>query len=239
MAKKYYAVAMGKTPGIYLTWEDCKAQVHGFPRAVYKSFSTFEEAEEFIVTKGRAVQDAAPDDSGMYGNSDASLSASDAGVQTTCSTVCCEVVNSQPVSSDTHLIAYVDGSYDHSQLRYAYGCALVLPDEVITLNGSGAEEDYVSMRNVAGEILGSEQAVVWALEHGYREITIYYDYEGIEKWADGIWKANKPGTRRYKAFIAEKRKSIVIAFQKVAAHTGIKYNEMADRLAKEALGLAT
>ena len=28
--KKYYAVRVGKTPGIYFTWADCSAQVTGF-----------------------------------------------------------------------------------------------------------------------------------------------------------------------------------------------------------------
>lgn len=217
MSKKYYAVAKGKTPGIYFSWEDCKAQVEQFSGAVYKSFSTLEEAAGFIENAG------------------VSVSENDMEQMTL------DIVESdgqeEPISTDTCLIAYVDGSYDHSQLRYAYGCALVLPEEVVTLNGSGEEPDYVTMRNVAGEILGSEQAVLWALEHGYQEIVIYYDYEGIEKWANDVWKANKPGTQRYKEFIAEKRKQITISFQKVAAHTGVKYNEMADKLAKEALGL--
>ncbi len=201
MAKKYYAVAKGKTPGIYFTWNDCKAQVEGFSGAVYKSFSTVSEAEDFISQR-----------TGMS-------------------------ENPQQVSTDAHLVAYVDGSYEHSLRQYAYGCVLVLPDELVRLNGSGKDEDYVSMRNVAGEILGSEQAIQWAVEHGYSSITIYYDYEGIEKWADGIWKANKEGTKRYKEFIATQREHINITFQKVAAHTGVTYNEMADQLAKAALGL--
>ncbi len=133
--------------------------------------------------------------------------------------------------------AYVDGSYEHSIGRYAYGCVILLQDEVIELNGSDNDEDYVTMRNVAGEILGSETAIKWAVEHGYKEIEIYYDYEGIEKWADDIWKANKPGTIRYKQFVKEQREKIKITFKKVAAHTGDKYNEMADELAKKALGL--
>lgn len=45
--KKFYAVKTGKTPGVYLTWDDCKAQVDGFSGAVYKSFPTREEAETF------------------------------------------------------------------------------------------------------------------------------------------------------------------------------------------------
>ena len=39
MAKKnYYAVKQGKVPGIYRTWDACKAQVHGYPGAIYKGF---------------------------------------------------------------------------------------------------------------------------------------------------------------------------------------------------------
>lgn len=30
MAKKYYAVRVGKVPGIYQTWDECKKNVHGF-----------------------------------------------------------------------------------------------------------------------------------------------------------------------------------------------------------------
>jgi len=216
MAKKYYAVAKGKTPGIYLTWDDCKAQVDHFPGAVYKGFVTLQEAEVFVQNvNGNVKVDICEQ---------LEIPLQEKGVK-------------EQISTSEHLVAYVDGSYDHSQLRYAYGCVLVLPEEEVTLNGSDNHEDYVSMRNVAGEIMGSEQAVLWALEHGYKKVTIYYDYEGIEKWANGIWKANKPGTQRYKTFIQEKRQDIEIYFQKVAAHTGVKYNEMADQLAKEALGI--
>lgn len=141
------------------------------------------------------------------------------------------------VSTKDCLVAYVDGSYLDSVKKYAYGCVMVLEDGEVTLNGSGSDADYLPMRNVAGEILGSENAILWAIEHGYKKVIIFYDYEGIEKWANDIWQANKPGTIRYKRFISDKRKDIGICFQKVDAHTGVKYNEMADRLAKQALGI--
>ena len=49
MSKKfYYAVRVGNQPGIYNTWDECKAQVDGFPKAKYKKFKTLEEAEVFI-----------------------------------------------------------------------------------------------------------------------------------------------------------------------------------------------
>jgi len=43
--KKYYVVWVGRAPGIYQTWEECKAQVHQFEQARFKSFTSKEEAE--------------------------------------------------------------------------------------------------------------------------------------------------------------------------------------------------
>ncbi|XP_057322248.1 ribonuclease H1 isoform X1 [Microplitis mediator] len=44
----FYAVAKGRSPGIYQTWDDCKNQVNKFPGAVYKKFSSQAEAQSFI-----------------------------------------------------------------------------------------------------------------------------------------------------------------------------------------------
>nr|OQO24936.1 hypothetical protein B0A51_09073 [Rachicladosporium sp. CCFEE 5018] len=47
-APKFYAVRTGKAPGIYHTWTDCLDQVRGFPKAVFKSFTSLTEAESFL-----------------------------------------------------------------------------------------------------------------------------------------------------------------------------------------------
>ncbi|XP_071646263.1 ribonuclease H1-like isoform X2 [Temnothorax longispinosus] len=44
----YYAVARGKKPGIYATWDECSAQVLKFPGSIYKKFATGSEAQNFI-----------------------------------------------------------------------------------------------------------------------------------------------------------------------------------------------
>ena len=54
--KKVYAVKKGRTPGIYMTWDDCKSQVDGFPGAEYKSFADPADAAAYL---GMAVQAAA------------------------------------------------------------------------------------------------------------------------------------------------------------------------------------
>ncbi len=43
--KKFYVVWNGVVPGVYKTWDECKAQIDGYDGAIYKSFSTKEEAE--------------------------------------------------------------------------------------------------------------------------------------------------------------------------------------------------
>ncbi len=45
MASKYYVVWVGRKPGIYRSWADCKAQTDKFPAAKFKSFKTSEEAD--------------------------------------------------------------------------------------------------------------------------------------------------------------------------------------------------
>jgi len=44
----FYAVANGRTIGIFLNWNDCNNSVKGYKNASYKKFDTKEEAEDFI-----------------------------------------------------------------------------------------------------------------------------------------------------------------------------------------------
>jgi ribonuclease H-related protein len=45
---KFYAVKKGTVRGIYTTWSECQAQIKGYSGAVFKSFYTRAEAEEFM-----------------------------------------------------------------------------------------------------------------------------------------------------------------------------------------------
>ncbi|KAH9842288.1 Caulimovirus viroplasmin [Teratosphaeria destructans] len=47
-APKFYAVRVGKAPGIYHTWVECLDQVRGFPKAVFKSFASLTDAQLFL-----------------------------------------------------------------------------------------------------------------------------------------------------------------------------------------------
>lgn len=48
--KKYYVVWAGHEPGIYESWTECQLQTKGFPGAVFKSFSSLEEARQALAS---------------------------------------------------------------------------------------------------------------------------------------------------------------------------------------------
>ena len=134
------------------------------------------------------------------------------------------------------IIAYVDGSYDEKIGKYAFGCIMITPNgEIIRESGNGDNSESIVLRNVTGEMLGAMFAVKWCDKNGYSAIQICYDYFGIEKWATGEWKAKNALTQKYAEFMKENKKHLDISFKKVVAHTGDRYNEEADKLAKAAL----
>ena len=99
------------------------------------------------------------------------------------------------------------------------------------------DKELALMHNVAGEIKGAEAAMRYAVANQIEKIVIYHDYEGIAKWCNGAWKANKDGTKAYKEYYDSLEGKLGIQFVKVKGHSGDKYNDMADRLAKQALNL--
>ena len=217
-AKKYYAVKKGKMTGIFDNWDSCRESVDGFPGAEYKGFSTLVEAEAYLGTRDDAGENA-PVKTGVE------LHASEQK----------EKVYYLPSDTD-ELVAYVDGSYEDSIKRYAFGCVFLVPDGRIFLQyGSGSNEQSLQHRNVTGEMLGAMYAVRAAILGGYRRIQICYDYEGIEKWVTGVWRAKQELTAKYAESMRKWGQSIQIRFTKVPAHSNVTYNELADRTAKRGL----
>jgi ribonuclease HI len=44
----YYAVAKGKSIGIFSTWEECKRETSGYKGAIFKKFKTQDQADQFL-----------------------------------------------------------------------------------------------------------------------------------------------------------------------------------------------
>ncbi|MDR3239206.1 MAG: hypothetical protein LBT44_03850 [Clostridiales bacterium] len=143
------------------------------------------------------------------------------------------------MTNDNKAVAYVDGSYLHEIRTFSYGIVLFYLGQEYHFAEKLRTPELVGMRNVAGEIMGAEKAMRFCLENGISELEIFYDYEGVARWCTGEWKANKIGTKAYKAFYQSLHGKVRVTFSKVRSHSGDTYNDLADLLAKKALGLGT
>lgn len=199
--KKFYAVRVGKDgPGIYESWEECKKQVYGVERAIYKGFTTLEDAQAFIQGWGNGVEP-------------------------------------EPETGWDGAVAYVDGSYDKATKDFSCGAVLFWEGEQVEFSQRFTDPELAEMNNIAGEIMGVLTVLDYCREKGIPAVEIHHDYEGLGRWADGSWRTNRIGTYRYAAACKEAAKVMKIRFVKVKGHSGDKYNDRADSLARKALGL--
>ncbi len=142
------------------------------------------------------------------------------------------------INDENVIEAYVDGSYEHAIKAYGSGVVIIKNDIIEeTFSIKGNDKSMVTMRNVAGEIEASKIAMQYCLDNNINNLVLYFDYEGIEKWCLGIWKANKEGTISYKKYYDSIKDKLNVTFVKVKAHSGNKYNDEADKLAKKAIGI--
>ena len=129
-------------------------------------------------------------------------------------------------------VIFVDGSYRHG--CYSWGFAAYQDGQLVFEDkGRGNSPEAARLRNVAGEMAGARQAVLWAEVQGEEAITICHDYEGSAAWPLKLWQAKLPETKAYAEFMSARLN--MVRFQKVEGHTGVEGNERADQLAKAAL----
>lgn len=221
--KKYYAVKVGRQPGIYGTWDECKTQVDGVSGAKYKSFATLGDAEKYMldeeaVTETKQSVENASDSTDIFNG---------------------KVDEKIANLKEDEVVAFVDGSYDATEEKSGFGAIIIdhhgNENTLYKAFTKNLGEEFIKLRNVAAELEGVKEAINWAIAYKKRKITIFYDYSGIEEWAKGAWKANNTITKKYVAFIQDKSNYIGIEFVKVLAHSGVVYNEAADALAKKSL----
>ena len=204
-----YVVRVGRNPGIYPNWDACKEQVNGYPGAVFKKFdSSDKEAIEAFM--GGEYKDAA-----FLDKDSAAMAVAD-GVW----------------------VAYTDGSYNPETKECGAGLVLFIDGKKETFSYLNEDKEAESMRNVTGEILAACMAIDMACNHHAKKLIIRHDYTGISEWANQHWQAKNKYTQAYQSKVFVARKFIDIEFEHVPAHTGVKYNEEADMLAKKACGMA-
>ncbi len=224
--KKYYAVAVGRVPGIYTQWfgaQGAEIQVRGFAGAVYKGFTDLSEAKSFLTRGAKSNSKARP-----AGNKTAHLSP----------TRRCE---SKPnrVDENGKIVIYTDGGSLGNPGPGGYG--------IVIVNGKKSKELSKGFRRTTNnrmELL----ACIKGLEAiaSPSAIVLYSDSKyvinGITKGWARKWRAN--GWMRtnidpaINSDLWEKLLKLCekhdVTFCWVKGHAGIAGNERCDALATQA-----
>ena len=169
--KKFYAVKVGKKPGIYNTWNECAEQVQGVSGAVYRGFVTLDEAETFLsdFDNEKAVLEERIIIEDEFSVEKFNLM----------------VENRRAELKEDEVIAFVDGSYDATEEKSAFGAIMIShgknKDILYKAFTKNLGEDFIDQRNVAAELEGVKEAINWSIIYNKKKLIVFYDYEGIDK----------------------------------------------------------
>ncbi|MDR2567957.1 MAG: ribonuclease H family protein [Mycoplasmataceae bacterium] len=141
-------------------------------------------------------------------------------------------------NKDDAVEIYCDGSFFKEQPEeVGYGVIVIKEGKIISRFG-GKKKNLYEGNNVAGEIFGVLEAIKYCLRKNYLSVVIYHDYAGLKEWVIGNWKTStKLSTfyvQEYKKLLAS-NPELQVVFEKVKGHSDNKYNDLADKYAKNAL----
>lgn len=133
---------------------------------------------------------------------------------------------------------YTDGSYLPKYPNYSgWGYVILDSDENIVHSDYG--KILCESRNIDGECHAVTSSLKYICKklNSNTTIYVYYDYIGIQKWADGEWKTNKNVSIVYKSIIDNLKQNYTInlLWNKVKSHSGNKWNDYVDKLCKMGL----
>lgn len=217
----FYAVHTGRVPGVYLNWDDCKAQVDKFPGAKYKKFSNRFDAETFV--GGSASKPAVKP-----------IPVNDVG-------------SSSSYSSDSNdVIIYTDGACSANGSNDAKaGIGVFFGDNCLKNISAPVPREYGRATNQLAELY----ALFIALQTCYQDpnlrskhITIYTDSqyslhcitEWYDSWKKNNWKTSKGEPVKHVNLITDIYNLVNkmnVTLKHVRGHQGVYGNEQADKLA--------
>lgn len=213
-SKKYYAIASGRTPGIYDNWPAAQAQVMGYPGAKFKGFATRAEAEAWVKNPVYSQSAAGEKKTGDVRPTKGETS---------------------PQSGEVTI--YTDGGARYNPGPGGYGIVQIYNGERKELSGG-----YKRTTNNRMELMGCIVALR-ELEYRDKPVTLYSDssyvVNGIVKgWAKSwrkrgwIKSDQKPAINPdLWAELLDLVQELNVTFKWVKGHAGNPMNERCDELA--------
>ena len=256
----YYAVRVGRKPGIYGSWAECNAQVNQFPNPKFKKFSTESEAQAFVgsaVAHGVSKQSATKFKAKQEPSGNFLSRVKAAKLKGALKTL--SFLESPSVSNQASSLEELREANCNPANK---DCAIVYTDGACSANGRHNASAGIGVywgendpRNVSEKLIGRQtnnsaeiraavKAVVQAKIDKFKSIKIRTDSQfmidsmtsWIPGWIKRQWRtAAGMAVKNKEDFEAllEASKGIEVIYEKVSAHSGDLCNDAADRLAVE------
>lgn len=216
--KKIYAVKVGRKPGIYLSWEECEEQIKGFSGQKYKSFSSEKDAIDYL-RDSKTEMTIKKESENIKSQEEID-----------------EII--KECLNNNRVVAFTDGGYKGKEKIYGYGIYIIPPkgEKPVEICDIVHTERFYNSNNIGPEVMAVINALDWTLANEYEKITIFYDYEGIGKWAKNEWDANSDIAKWFVEGLKNTYNDLLdIEYVWVKGHNNIEYNEKADNLATQAM----
>jgi len=127
---------------------------------------------------------------------------------------------------------YTDGSFNGTSAAWAY-VILQNGEKKFEAAGLVTNEEHTSSWQIIGEFTAVIHALVKCDSMNISEATLHYDLDLIGKIATGRYNAKAPVSQFYLQSLSKTK--VAVNWNKVKAHSGVKWNEYVDKLATKAL----
>lgn len=135
-----------------------------------------------------------------------------------------------------NLKAYTDGSFNKDTGIIGASSIMYINEEhPRILLDQIRNDDWFKFNQIPGECRAVVNAVKYAIRMGYKKITIYHDYNGLEYWTTGYYQAHNVVSQKYLAIMKTLESMIDIEFVCVKGHSDNRGNQLADYMARMAV----
>lgn len=214
---KFYAVKSGRQTGIFRTWSECEQQVKGYKCAVYKSFKTLQEAEQFLSPSSQPGLQVAANVITIYTDGSHQRSKNYLGIGAWCEHQGETYELSQQCDLELLATYGITNPEVSSSLR-----------SDIDLKISSPTAEFIAFTEVLRHLHGIPNT--WT-------VIFKIDYVGVGNWVRGDWQTSEP---HIKKILSVARQLIClldchVKIEYVPGHSNNIGNDHADRLAKSHL----
>ncbi|XP_002164284.1 ribonuclease H1 isoform X1 [Hydra vulgaris] len=235
----FYAVRVGRKPGIYETWKECQLQVEGYPDARYKKFKCSEEANNFLSQNDSRT--SIVNILGVKKTTSFKIKEADKSHNGFKSTLNMKFI--ERIDFPTAPVVYSDGCCLSNGSNFAVGGVGVYWGPYHPKNVS----EYLDVEqptNQKAELVAACRALETAIEMNLPEVELRTDSmytikamtEWIQNWESNGWKNSSGGNvvnKEEMLRLSELCAKISVTWVHIPGHKGVYGNEQADQLANQ------